>query len=146
MERVCVCVVFSDSSSLQNQSPFDFCSPSTPTQVQGPGLGPGTVPGPGQGLGQTDPFQLPKDSSSPFTDPTSMTLFNNNTGPVLSQIGFIGPVFSFCCLVVYFLYSENYIVNNSGVVLMQAWLSWVLLSHSHSSPCLWLNPWHLMAL
>uniref|UniRef100_W5UMC1 Nuclear receptor coactivator 1 n=1 Tax=Ictalurus punctatus TaxID=7998 RepID=W5UMC1_ICTPU len=62
--------VFSDGSSLQSPSPFDFCSPSTPTQGQGPG----------QVLGQADPFQLPKESSSPFSDPTSITIFNTNTG------------------------------------------------------------------
>ncbi|KAB5517277.1 hypothetical protein PHYPO_G00187800 [Pangasianodon hypophthalmus] len=72
--------VFPDGSSLQSQSPFDFCSPSTPTQAQGPGQGPGPVPGPGQVLGQADPFQLPKESSSPFSDPTSITIFNTNTG------------------------------------------------------------------
>ncbi|KAJ8335080.1 hypothetical protein SKAU_G00407190 [Synaphobranchus kaupii] len=37
---------FTDSSGLQSQSPFEFCSPSTPSQGQG------------------DPFQPPKDSSS----------------------------------------------------------------------------------
>ncbi|XP_060770210.1 nuclear receptor coactivator 1 isoform X3 [Neoarius graeffei] len=66
--------VFSDGSSLQSRSPFDFCSPSTPTQAQSQGLGSG------QALGQADPFQLPKENSSPFSDPTSLPIFNTNTG------------------------------------------------------------------
>ncbi|XP_062858090.1 nuclear receptor coactivator 1 isoform X2 [Trichomycterus rosablanca] len=64
--------VFPDGSSLQSQSPFDFCSPSTPTQSQ--------TQGPGQTLGQTDAFQPPKENSSPFTDPTSLSIFNASTG------------------------------------------------------------------
>uniref|UniRef100_A0A8B9JNJ9 Nuclear receptor coactivator 1 n=1 Tax=Astyanax mexicanus TaxID=7994 RepID=A0A8B9JNJ9_ASTMX len=59
--------VFSDAPGLQSQSPFDFCSPSTPTQAQGPGLG------------QADPFQTPKESTSPFPDPTLST-FSAGTG------------------------------------------------------------------
>ncbi|KAK2845990.1 hypothetical protein Q7C36_010844 [Tachysurus vachellii] len=64
--------VFPDGSSLQSQSPFDFCSPSTPTQAQS------QVPAPV--LGQIDPFQLPKESSSPFSDSSSISMFNTNTG------------------------------------------------------------------
>ncbi|KAI5094367.1 nuclear receptor coactivator 1 isoform X1, partial [Silurus meridionalis] len=60
--------VFPDASSLQSQALFDFCGPSTPTQ------------GLGQVLGQADPFQLPKESSSPFSDPSSITMFNTNQG------------------------------------------------------------------
>ncbi|XP_064781250.1 nuclear receptor coactivator 1-like isoform X2 [Oncorhynchus masou masou] len=56
------------SSSLQNQSHFDFCSPTTPSQ----------------GQGQGEPFQTPKDSSSPYTEPGLMNSFNSNTG--LSKI------------------------------------------------------------
>ncbi|CDQ64250.1 unnamed protein product [Oncorhynchus mykiss] len=52
------------SSSLQNQSHFDFCSPTTPSQ----------------GQGQGEPFQTPKDSSSPYTEPGLMNSFNSNTG------------------------------------------------------------------
>ncbi|CAB1342966.1 unnamed protein product, partial [Coregonus sp. 'balchen'] len=52
------------SSSLQNQSHFDFCSPTTPSQ----------------GQGQRESFQTPKDSSSPFTEPGLMNSFNSNTG------------------------------------------------------------------
>ncbi|XP_036405738.1 nuclear receptor coactivator 1 [Megalops cyprinoides] len=51
---------FSDGSGLQSQSPFEFCSPSTPTQGQG------------------DPFQ-PKDSS-PFPEPGPGNTFSTNTG------------------------------------------------------------------
>ncbi|KAI4882113.1 hypothetical protein NFI96_010747 [Prochilodus magdalenae] len=60
--------VFPDGSSLQSQSPFDFCSPTTPTQAQGPGLG------------QADPFQPPKESSSPFADPTNINNFSASPG------------------------------------------------------------------
>ncbi|MCJ8750081.1 hypothetical protein PDJAM_G00195180 [Pangasius djambal] len=74
--------VFPDGSSLQSQSPFDFCSPSTPTQAQSQAQSQAQAPGPGPGqvLGQADPYQLPKESSSPFSDPTSITIFNTNTG------------------------------------------------------------------
>lgn len=102
-EGVFVCAVFPDGSSLQSQSPFEFSSPSTPTQAQSQGLGPGQV------LGQADPFQLPKESSSPFTDPTSITIFNTNTGLDTCQLSFVELV----CFVVYFLTGLNYIVNNS---------------------------------
>uniref|UniRef100_A0A8C7QVB8 Nuclear receptor coactivator 1 n=1 Tax=Oncorhynchus mykiss TaxID=8022 RepID=A0A8C7QVB8_ONCMY len=62
---VCVCAGLTDgSSSLQNQSHFDFCSPTTPSQ----------------GQGQGEPFQTPKDSSSPYTEPGLMNSFNSNTG------------------------------------------------------------------
>ncbi|XP_031436940.1 nuclear receptor coactivator 1 isoform X2 [Clupea harengus] len=46
--------VFSDGSTAQRHAPFDFCSPSTPTQVQVQS----PVVGPGQG--QTDLDQQPK--------------------------------------------------------------------------------------
>ncbi|XP_019911744.2 nuclear receptor coactivator 1 [Esox lucius] len=49
-----------DSSNLQNQS--HFCSPTTPSQGQG------------------DPFQTPKDSSSPFSELGLMNSFNSSTG------------------------------------------------------------------
>lgn len=77
-ESVFMCAVFPDGSGLQSQSPFDFCSPPTPTQAQ--------TQGSGQVLGQADPFQLPKERSSPFSDPTSIALFNTNTGPDMCQI------------------------------------------------------------
>uniref|UniRef100_A0A8B9JQR5 Nuclear receptor coactivator 1 n=1 Tax=Astyanax mexicanus TaxID=7994 RepID=A0A8B9JQR5_ASTMX len=73
---------FSDAPGLQSQSPFDFCSPSTPTQAQGPGLG------------QADPFQTPKESTSPFPDPTLST-FSAGTGAVHIPAN---PVCLFCCL------------------------------------------------
>ncbi|KAM9495592.1 nuclear receptor coactivator 1 isoform 3-T3 [Clarias gariepinus] len=72
--------VFPDGSSLQSQSPFDFCGPTTSTQAQS------QAPGSGQVLGQADPFQLPKESTSPFSDPTSITIFNTNTGVVKLDI------------------------------------------------------------
>ncbi|KAG9347571.1 hypothetical protein JZ751_005140 [Albula glossodonta] len=53
--------VFSDGSGLQNQSPFEFCSPSTPSQGQG------------------DPFQPPKDSS-PYPETGLGNSFSSNTG------------------------------------------------------------------
>uniref|UniRef100_A0A9J7ZVY8 Nuclear receptor coactivator 1 n=1 Tax=Cyprinus carpio carpio TaxID=630221 RepID=A0A9J7ZVY8_CYPCA len=61
---------FPDGSNLSNQSSFEFCDPSTPNQgqVQAPDLG------------QTDPFQPPKESSSPFANSTSLNSFNTNTG------------------------------------------------------------------
>ncbi|KAM4601269.1 nuclear receptor coactivator 1 isoform 3-T5 [Polymixia lowei] len=46
--------------SLQSQSPFDFCSPSTPSQTQG------------------DPFQTPKDSNSPFPDAEVINPFSSS--------------------------------------------------------------------
>ncbi|KAK1796067.1 hypothetical protein P4O66_008855 [Electrophorus voltai] len=54
--------VFPEGSRLQSQSPFDFCSPPTPTQVQG--------------VGPTDPFQTPKESTSPFSDSTHTVSFS----------------------------------------------------------------------
>lgn len=101
-----MCPVFSDGSSLQSRSPFDFCSPSTPTQAQSQA--------PGQVLGQADPFQLPKENNSPFSDPTSLTIFNTNTGPDFCQLGFVETVLFFWCFVVYFLGGENYIVNSAS--------------------------------
>ncbi|XP_016342940.1 nuclear receptor coactivator 1 [Sinocyclocheilus anshuiensis] len=61
---------FPDGSNLSNQSSFEFCDPSTPNQGQV------QVPD----LGQTEPFQPPKESSSPFANPTSLNSFNTNTG------------------------------------------------------------------
>uniref|UniRef100_A0A673LEW1 Nuclear receptor coactivator 1-like n=1 Tax=Sinocyclocheilus rhinocerous TaxID=307959 RepID=A0A673LEW1_9TELE len=63
---------FPDGSNLSNQSSFEFCDPSTPNQGQV------QVPD----LGQIDPFQSPKESSSPFANPTSLNSFNTNTGCV----------------------------------------------------------------
>uniref|UniRef100_A0A671NQC3 Nuclear receptor coactivator 1-like n=1 Tax=Sinocyclocheilus anshuiensis TaxID=1608454 RepID=A0A671NQC3_9TELE len=63
---------FPDGSNLSNQSSFEFCDPSTPNQGQV------QVPD----LGQTDLFQSPKESSSPFANPTSLNSFNTNTGCV----------------------------------------------------------------
>ncbi|XP_030627860.1 nuclear receptor coactivator 1 [Chanos chanos] len=70
-----------DGTNLQSQLPFDFCDPSTPTasQVQAQVPGPVPVSVPGQG----DPFQTPKESSSPFTDPASI---NFNTNPGLTKL------------------------------------------------------------
>ncbi|XP_035380061.1 nuclear receptor coactivator 1 isoform X2 [Electrophorus electricus] len=58
--------VFPEGSRLQSQSPFDFCSPPTPTQVQG--------------VGPTDPFQTPKESTSPFSDSTHTVSFSASPG------------------------------------------------------------------
>ncbi|XP_028857877.1 nuclear receptor coactivator 1 isoform X1 [Denticeps clupeoides] len=65
---------FSDASGLHSQSPFDFCSPSTPTHapVQA------AVAGPSQG--QTDPFQPPKERSSPFPDAGTLNTFSTDSG------------------------------------------------------------------
>ncbi|KAJ8270650.1 hypothetical protein GJAV_G00117610 [Gymnothorax javanicus] len=52
---------FADSSGLQSQSPFEFCSPSTPSQGQG------------------DPFQPPKDGS-PFTESGLGNSFSASAG------------------------------------------------------------------
>ncbi|XP_026146493.1 nuclear receptor coactivator 1-like isoform X2 [Carassius auratus] len=60
---------FPDGSNLSNQSSFEFCDPSTPNQGQVQVAD----------LGQTDPFQPPKESSSPFANPTSLNSFNTNT-------------------------------------------------------------------
>uniref|UniRef100_A0A671NU93 Nuclear receptor coactivator 1-like n=1 Tax=Sinocyclocheilus anshuiensis TaxID=1608454 RepID=A0A671NU93_9TELE len=67
-------VAFPDGSNLSNQSSFEFCDPSTPNQGQV------QVPD----LGQTDLFQSPKESSSPFANPTSLNSFNTNTGAGLN--------------------------------------------------------------
>ncbi|XP_052391006.1 nuclear receptor coactivator 1-like isoform X2 [Carassius gibelio] len=61
---------FPDGSNLSNQSSFEFCDPSTPNQGQVQV----------SDLGQTDPFQPPKESSSPFANSTSLNSFNTNTG------------------------------------------------------------------
>ncbi|KAM3861459.1 nuclear receptor coactivator 1 [Diretmus argenteus] len=54
--------------SLQSQSPFDFCSPPTPSQP------------PAQGQGQGDLFHNPKDSSSPFPEAEVINPFSSSTG------------------------------------------------------------------
>lgn len=54
------------ASNLQNQTAFDFCSPPTPSQVQGKGQG--------------DLFQAPKDSGSPFPEAEIVNPFNSSTG------------------------------------------------------------------
>ncbi|XP_059354416.1 nuclear receptor coactivator 1-like isoform X2 [Carassius carassius] len=59
-----------DGSILSNQSSFEFCDPSTPNQGQVQV----------SDLGQTDPFQPLKESSSPFANSTSLNSFNTNTG------------------------------------------------------------------
>ncbi|XP_051953864.1 nuclear receptor coactivator 1-like [Xyrauchen texanus] len=64
---------FPDGSNLISQSSFEFCDPSTPNTAQGQAQVPD--------LGQTDLFQLPKESSSPFANPISLNSFNTNTGP-----------------------------------------------------------------
>ncbi|TRY81471.1 hypothetical protein DNTS_007232 [Danionella cerebrum] len=61
---------FPDGANLSRQTSFEFCDPSTPNQGQGQVAD----------LGDTDPFQPPKESSSPFASPTSLNSFNSNTG------------------------------------------------------------------
>ncbi|KAJ8397687.1 hypothetical protein AAFF_G00436860 [Aldrovandia affinis] len=52
---------FADAPGLQSQSPFEFCSPSTPSQGQG------------------DPFQPPKDGS-PYPEAGHGNTFSTSTG------------------------------------------------------------------
>ncbi|XP_078145842.1 nuclear receptor coactivator 1 [Centroberyx gerrardi] len=52
--------------SLQSQSPFDFCSPPTPSQTQAQGQG--------------DAFQTPKDGGSPFPEAEVINPFTSSTG------------------------------------------------------------------
>lgn len=66
----CPHAVFSDGSTAQRHAPFDFCSPSTPTQVQVQS----PVVGPGQG--QTDLDQQPKGSSNPSSETASINTFS----------------------------------------------------------------------
>ncbi|KAJ8275190.1 hypothetical protein COCON_G00098150 [Conger conger] len=62
---------FSDSSGLQSQSPFEFCSPSTPSQGQG------------------DPFQPPKDGSPYPPEAGHGNTFSAGSG--LSKMELAGP-------------------------------------------------------
>nr|XP_021324335.1 nuclear receptor coactivator 1 isoform X1 [Danio rerio]XP_691744.5 nuclear receptor coactivator 1 isoform X1 [Danio rerio] len=63
---------FPDGENLSSQTSFDFCDPSTPNQGQSQVQV--------SDLGQTELFQPPKESSSPFASPTSHNSFNTNTG------------------------------------------------------------------
>ncbi|XP_051581114.1 nuclear receptor coactivator 1-like isoform X1 [Myxocyprinus asiaticus] len=63
---------YPDGSNLTSLSSFEFCDPSTPNQAQGQVQVPD--------LGHTDPFQPPKERSSPFANPNSLNSFNTNTG------------------------------------------------------------------
>ncbi|XP_051951433.1 nuclear receptor coactivator 1-like isoform X2 [Xyrauchen texanus] len=63
---------YPDGSNLTSQSSFEFCDPSAPNQTQGQVQV--------KDLGHMDPFQPPKESSSPFANPTSLNSFNTNTG------------------------------------------------------------------
>ncbi|XP_074470821.1 nuclear receptor coactivator 1 isoform X2 [Sebastes fasciatus] len=58
--------------SLQSQSPFDFCSPPTPSQTQNQGQG--------------DPFQTPKDSSL-FSEAEIINPFSSSTGLSKMDVG-----------------------------------------------------------
>ncbi|XP_069370986.1 nuclear receptor coactivator 1 isoform X2 [Paralichthys olivaceus] len=59
--------------SLQSQPSFDFCSPPTPSQTQTQGQG--------------DPFQTPKDSSSPFPEAEVINPFSSSTVLTKMDVG-----------------------------------------------------------
>ncbi|XP_057208639.1 nuclear receptor coactivator 1 isoform X1 [Triplophysa rosa] len=69
---------FPDGSNLTSQSSFEFCDPSTPNQAQSQVQV--------TDLGQTDPFQPSKESSSPFSNPTSLNSFSTNTDLGLAKL------------------------------------------------------------
>ncbi|XP_056621270.1 nuclear receptor coactivator 1 isoform X2 [Triplophysa dalaica] len=67
-----------DGSNLSSQSSFEFCDPSTPNQAQSQVHV--------TDLGQTDPFQPSKESSSPFSNPANLNSFSTNTDLGLAKL------------------------------------------------------------